>query len=48
MTQLEMSIGKKRVKLYFGCMLDIMTRRLDVVLIIERVLLSLMGGLLFL
>ena len=45
-TQLEMNIGKKEVKLYFGCMLERMTRRLDVVFIIERVLLSLMGGLL--
>ena len=46
MTQLEMNIGKKEVKLYFGCMLERMTRRLDVVFIIERGLLSLMGGLL--
>ena len=46
MTQLEIDMGKKEVKVYFGCMLERITRRLDFFFIIERMLLSLMGGLL--
>lgn len=46
MTQLETNISKKKLKPYYGCMLERVARRLDVLFIIERVLLSLMGGLL--
>ena len=46
MIQLEIDMGKKQVRLYLGCMLARITRRLDVAFIIERVLLSQMGGLL--